>query len=372
MLSWSAVYRLGLKELISLSYDRVMLVLILYTFTFAVYSVATGASTEVRNAATAVLDQDRSALSRQLQAVILPPYFRPPHTLSSPVELELALDQGRYTFILEVPPNFAADFYAGRQPQLALHVDASAMSQAGIGAGYLERILSRELYSAAGISAPTPLKLVNRVQFNPNLNTVWFMGVMQLVNNVTLLAIILTGAALIREREHGTLEHLLVLPLRPSEIMLAKVWANALVIVLAATASLYAVVQGLLQMPIRGSVPLFIGCTVVYLAAVTALGILLATLARSMPQFGLLAIPVFIMMNLLSGTTTPLDSMPLVLQYGMQLMPSTHYVALAQSVLYRGADLSIIWPQLLAVIASGSVFFLWALQRFCNTISAQV
>ena len=214
-----------------------------------------------------------------------------------------------------------------------------------------------------------PVALVARAKFNPNLQSRWFLGVMQIINMITLLAVILTGAALIREREHGTIEHLLVMPLQPVEIMLAKIWANGLVIVVAATLSLKLVVQGVLAVPITGSIILFVAGAVLYLFSVTSLGIFLATLARSMPQFGLLAFPVFIVMNLLSGGTTPLDSMPEVLQQVMQLSPSTHFVSFAQSILYRGAGFEVVWREFLAVTVIGVVFFVGALLRFRKMIS---
>ena len=201
------------------------------------------------------------------------------------------------------------------------------------------------------------------------LKSSWFLAVMQIINNITLMAILLTGAALIREREHGTIEHLLVMPLRPSEIMLAKVWANGLVIIIAATLSLWLVVHTVLGVPIAGSIPLFVLGTAIYLFSVTALGIFLATLARSMPQFGLLALPVFITMNLLSGGLTPLESMPKLLQVIMQFSPATHFVSLAQAILYRGAGLAVVWPEFVVVAAIGAVFFIAALLRFRKTVA---
>ena len=131
----------------------------------------------------------------------------------------------------------------------------------------------------------------------------------------------------------------------------------------------YGVVQGWLGVPIAGSIPLFVAGTVIYLFSVTALGIFLATLTRSMPQFGLLAIPVFMVMNLLSGGTTPLDSMPKLLQALMQLSPSTHFVSFAQAILYRDAGFAVVWPYFAAVAASGAVFFGVALLRFRRMVT---
>jgi ABC-2 type transport system permease protein len=363
------IYHLGVKELFSLRSDTVMMVLIFYTFTFAVYTPARHAQMELRNASVAIVDEDHSQLSRRIRDALLPPYFQEPVLLSL-ARIDEMMDAGRYTFVIDIPPDFAHDVLAGRRPALQVNIDATAMTQAGHGANYIGNMLAQEIGGfLRGADDASPVSLVVRAKFNPNLESRWFLGVMQIVNMITLLAVILTGAALIREREHGTVEHLLVMPLKPVEIMLSKIWANGLVIVVAATLSLKLVVEGLLDVQISGSIALFVAGATLYLFSVTSLGIFLATLARSMPQFGLLAFPVFIVMNLLSGSTTPLDSMPEVLQNIMQFSPSTHFVSFAQSILYRGAGLDVVWPDFLAVAGIGILFFAGALLRFRKSIS---
>ena len=319
-----------------------------------------------------LVDEDRSALSSRIRDALQQPYFLPAGQLSLR-EIDDAMDADRYTFVIDIPPDFQADTLAGRRPTIQVNVDATAMSQAGRGASYIQNVITQEtatfLHIREADFAPQ-VALVTRAQFNPNLMSPWFVAVMQLVNNITMLAIILSGAALVREREHGTIEHLLVMPLTPAQIMLAKVWANGLVIVVVATVSLRLVVQWLLDVPVAGSLPLFMFATFVYMFSVTSLGIFLATIARSMPQFGLLAFPVFIVMNLLSGGTTPLDSMPELLQKLMLVSPTTHFVNIAQAILYRGAGLEVVWPSLAAVAAIGVVFFAAALMRFRKTVTA--
>ncbi|SCW96763.1 ABC transporter permease [Ancylobacter rudongensis] len=363
------IWRLGIKELYSLKADPVLAGLILYTFTIAVYTVSAGAKFEVENAAVAVVDEDQSALSRRLRDALLQPFFKQPVPISAR-EVDAAMDAGRYVFVLSIPPKFEHDLIAGRDPALQLDIDATAMSQAGNGAAYIQNIMTQEVAAAMGGSAATPVNVVIRPKFNPNLASAWFTAVMQVINNVTMLAVILSGAALIREREHGTIEHLLVMPVTPNEIMLAKIWANGLVIVVAATLSLVVVVQWLLNVPVQGSVVLFVGSMLVYQFSVTALGILVATVSTSMAQFGLIVMPILIVMNLLSGSTTPMESMPVWLQNVMQLSPSTHFVALAQAVLYRGAGLAVIWPDLLALAAIGAAFFGLAALRFRKALQA--
>lgn len=366
---YTNIFRLGIKELFSLRYDPVMMFLIVYMFSLAVFDEASNAMAAVNNAAIAVVDEDQSRLSRRISDALLPPTFQPPVNLALD-QIDAAMETAQYTFIIDIPPNFQADILAGKQAAIQLNVDATAMSTAGTGAGYIQRIILQEL--AVFLKGRDPGQMVNivtRTRFNPNLNAKWFQGVMSLTNNVTMLAILLTGAALIREREHGTIEHLLAMPLRPVEIMLAKVWANGLVVLIAIILSLKFVVQGALSIPILGSIPLYLAGAVIYLFAVTSLGIFLATLARSMPQFGLLAMIIFVIMMLLSGALTSFESMPEGLQIIMQLIPSTHFVSLAQAVLLRDAGLDVVWPEFVAIAAIGTVLFIAALIRFRATVT---
>ena len=372
MRSLEHIYRLGVKELYSLRHDPVLVFLILYTFTFAIYTVATGVRTEVRNASIAVVDEDGTELSRRLRDAFLPPYFKPAALLPSTADIDRAMDAGKYTFVVVIPMRFQADVAAGRHPTLQIDVDATAMTLAGNGTSYITSILQKELAGFTSRSeggTALPINVSVRSKFNPNLESSWFMAVMQIVGNITMLSLILSGAAVIREREHGTIEHLLVMPVTPAEIMLAKIWANGIVIVAAALLSLVVVVQGLLDVTIAGSTTLFVLGAALFLFSMCSLGIALATLARSMPQFGLLAIPFFVVMNMLSGGVTPLEGMPAFLRLLMQAAPSTHFTSFAKAVLYRGAGIDVVWPQLAAMAGIGIVLFLGAGWRFRGTMA---
>lgn len=366
------IYRLGVKELFSLRRDTVLLALIVWAFSLSIFTAATGFSHELRNAAIAIVDEDRSQLSLRIGQAFLPPYFRKPAYIGFN-EMDTAMESGRYTFVIVVPSGFEADILANRRPSIQVNIDATAMMQAGNGDRYIRSILTQEIsaYFPFGRNDMRPAaELTVRYAFNPNLTGTWFTSVMQLLQQITMLSIILSGAALIREREHGTIEHLLVMPLTPLEIMLAKVWANGLVILAATGLSLLIVIEGILQVPIAGSIPLFLAGTTLYLFFATALGIFLATITRTMPQFGLLFMLIALPMNLLSGGNTPLESQPELLQAIMQIVPSTHFVSFAQAILYRGAGIEIVWPHFALVTLIGSAFFVFAAVRFRRSISA--
>jgi len=372
MRSLSNIFWLGTKELRSFLHDYVLIALVIYAFSFAVITSAHSNSQELHNASIAFADEDRSILSRRIERAFLPPLFQPPQTIAVP-DIVPFMNAGKFTFVVDIPPHFERDVLAGRQPVIQIDVDATAMVQAGLGSGDAQQIITTEIADFRSQAEGTKLSTVNldvRIAFNPNVTTAWFTSVMGIINNVTMLAIIMSGAAIIREREHGTMDHLLAMPLTPFEIALSKVWANGLVITIAVGLSLYVVVRSILAIPIAGSIPLFMIGVVIYLFFATAIGIFLGTVTRSMPQLGLLFMLVYLPMNMLSGSNTPLESMPPWLAMVMQASPSTHFVSFAQAILYRGAGIDVVWPQFLAVGLIGGLFFGLALWRF-RSVAAQ-
>ncbi|MGB4673638.1 MAG: ABC transporter permease [Azovibrio sp.] len=366
------ITQLGIKELYSLLRDPIMLVLIVYAFSFSIYTAATAIPETLHKAPIAVIDEDHSPLSERIVDALYPPYFMPPTRIALS-ELDARMDAGLDTFALYIPASFQRDVLARRSPTIQLSVDATRMSQAFTGSGHIQAIVLDQINEFVrrerAVSIP-PVELVLRARFNPELNKSWFGGAMQIINNITMLSIVLTGAALIREREHGTLEHLLVMPVSPFEIMASKVLAMAAVVLVASAFSLNVVVRGLMGVPIEGSLPLFFFGAALHLFATTSLGIVLATLARSMPQFGMLLLMVLLPLQMLSGGSTPRESMPELVQFVMLAAPNTHFVLLSHGILYRGAGLEVVWPQLISLTVIGSILFTFSLARFRKTLAA--
>lgn len=364
------IYDLGVKELWSLWRDPMMLVLIVYVFTASVYTKATSMPETLHNAPIAIVDEDNSALSQRVASAFYPPQFTPPAMIDYG-DVDPGMDAGLYTFALVIPPNFQRDVLAGRSPAVQLNVDATRMSQAFTGSGYIQQIFTGEVNEFVkryrGTDAP-PVDLALRARFNPALEQAWFGSVVQIINHITLLSIILTGAALIREREHGTIEHLLVMPVTPAQIMLSKVWSMALVVLIASFLSLNLMVRGILGVPVEGSIALFFAGAALSLFATTSMGIFLATLARNMPQFGMLMMLTILPLQMLSGGSTPRESMPEIVQNIMLIAPTTHFVELSQAILYRGAGLETVWQPFLALALIGTVLFFLSLARFRKTI----
>jgi ABC-2 type transport system permease protein len=366
------IFWLALKEFRSVLSDKVLVLFVLYAFTWTIYQQASGTSNEVNNASIAFADEDQSALSEELINAFYPPRFQYPVRIRTD-ETERAMDEGRFMFVVVIPPQFEQNLRAGRQSDIQVNVDATAMQQGGIGAGYIHNIITQRLATylrRTDIDASGPVNLVQRKMFNPNGVSAWFSSIVAIMNQVSLLTIVLTGAAVIREREHGTLEHLLVMPLTAFQIAMAKVLANGLVILIATMLSLILVVRMVLQVPFQGSLVLWFTGVLLYLFFATALGLYLGTISRSMAQFALLIVLVVMVLQLLSGGSTPVESQPGWLQAATYFLPSRHFVSFSQVIIYRGGGLDAVWRNFAMVGGIGLAFFLYSVSLFRKSIAA--
>jgi len=364
---------LSRKELSSFLRDWLLVGLVIYAFGPGVYFQADSAADQVNNATVAFVDNDRSPLSRAMAEALYGPWFQTPDLVAAG-RTDRLMEDGAYTFIVTMPEGMAADLRAGKDVTVLLQVDATDIMQATVGANYIRAILTREARRFVEAAAPSAgdaagIDMVLRRAFNPNSDATWYEAISALLNWLTNLTVILTGAALIREREHGTIDHLMVLPVTPFEIAISKVLANAMIVFLAFTASLLIVVRTLLDVPLAGSVPLFLAGTCLFIFSAAAIGVLLATAARSMAQFALLVIITVLPMMILSGGASPVESQPQWLQYVTWFLPSRHYLSFSNAILFRGAGFEIVWPQFLLVGALGAVFLGASLVIFRRAIA---
>ena len=372
MRTFKNIWELGLKELIGLLRNPLMLLLIAYSFTLSIKDSASAAKDTINDVAIAIVDEDHSELSRRIRDAFLPPHFKTAVVIQ-PYEVDRVLNEGKYTFVLVLPLNMEKDILAGRKPPVQLSIDATQMSVAYAGAGAVETIVNDEIGRhppGRNVSRGQMIDLEIRNRYNPNLTPMWSQAINDLINAISMLAIILTGSALINEREHGTMEHLLVMPVTPFEIMVSKIWAMTLVVLLAVTATVFLVIRHWLEIPIAGSIPLFLAGVTIALFAINSLGIFLATVASSMPQLGMLVILVLMPMNMLSGGSTPLESMPPFVRKFASLLPTTHFNTFASDILYRGVGIEVVWKPFLAIFLIGLVLFLVSLSRFRKSVAS--
>ena len=361
------IYYLTRKEFRSVFSDPVLIILIAYIFTMPVYDMSR-MSTDVKHAAVAVIDHDQSVLSFRIRDALQAPFFQSPKAID-PHDTDALMNRGEFTFIIEIPPNFQRDVQAGRHPQIQLLIDATSMTQ--VGSSYINQIAGREINDFAGIELPEVIKPVVHAEFNPNTESSWFMPTSQIGTMAFLLLMLLAGAAVIRERERGTIEHLLVMPVTAPELMMSKILANGVVIMMSAMLSLWFVVHLSIGVPLNGSLLLYAVGLAVFLFAVSSLGIMIATLAPTMAQFGMLVLPVYIVINLFAGGSSPRVNMPQVAQDISEYWPLTQFMKFAQNILFRGAGLEIVWPQMLAMLLLGLLLLGLALLRFRKMLEQQ-
>ncbi|MBB5016776.1 ABC-2 type transport system permease protein [Chitinivorax tropicus] len=361
------------KEFLQLLRDGVLLIFIAYAFTADIYLAASGVSLQLNQAATRVLDQDRSGASRELLGRFQAPYFRIDGALASSREGQQLLDEGRAMLTLDIPPQFEHDLQRGQPTAIQMQIDATNSVLGFLASSYAAQIVGGFGLEAglhqAGLSGGrlTDLPVIenrSRVWYNPNQNDAWFMGITELLTVITVFAVLLPAAAMVREKERGTVEQLLVSPLSPFQIMFPKVISMTVVILLGSGLSLFAVLMPAFDLPARGSLVAFFGLTALYVFTTAGLGLFAATLARNLAQVGMLTILILAPMLFLSGAWTPPEAMPVWLRDMMYVSPLHYYIDIAFGLLLKGQSLRALLPTIGGMLLLGAVVFGFGLYRF--------
>lgn len=363
------IYNLMIKELKIVLYDKGMLIFIVYVFSVAIYIGGTKTSTELKNGSIAFVDSDKSQLSQRLIDAFYKPRFNTPDIISY-YDIDKKMDSGYYTFIVLIPSEFEKDVLSNNVPEIQVNIDATRMTQAGIGASYVRNIINQEIETFLQKSSENSFnpKLVTRYKYNQNLTGDWFGSINEIINNIVMISILLSAASLVREREHGTIEHLMVMPLSSFEIMISKILAVCIIVLIGVCFSIFFIIEILLQIPISGSIVLYLFSTFLVLFATTSMGVFIGTIVKNMPQLGMVFILTILPLMMLSGTMSPYESMPLVLQYLMNLMPTSHFVELSQAILFRDAGITIVYKQMINIFLIGVVFFTITLLIFKKSL----
>lgn len=363
------IYNLMIKELKIVVYDKGMFIFIIYVFSVAIYVGGTKASMELKNAPIAFVDSDKSQLSHRLIDAFYKPRFNTPDTISY-YDIDEKMDSGYYTFIVLIPSDFEKDVLSSKVPEIQVNIDATRMTQAGIGASYVRNIISQEIDTFLNKSVENSVnpELIIRYKYNQNLAGEWFGSINEIINNIVMISILLSAASLVREREHGTIEHLMVMPLTSFEIMISKILSVCIIVLLGVCFSIFFVVEAFLEIPISGSIPLYLFSTFLVLFATTSMGVFIGTVVKNMPQLGMVFILTILPLMMLSGTMSPFESMPQILQYLMNLMPTSHFVELSQAILFRDAGFFIVYKQMINIFLIGVVFFISTLFIFKKSL----
>lgn len=360
------------KEILQLSRDVPLLLFLLYSFSLSVVVSGAGITMQLTNAELLVHDADHSHSSRELIHRFQLPYFTFAGEISDPREGLRQLDQGRVMLLLEIPPRFHEALMSGERTAVQVLVDTTNAPQGLSAAGYSVRIAglfgTETGLASAGLSgaeAAIPrVSSAHRVWFNPTQDERWFQSIAHVLRMTTIFAVLLPAAALVREKERGTVEQLLVSPLSPFQIMFAKVLAMSGVILIALSLALYGVLHPVFHVPMKGSTGLFFLLTTLHVFTTAGFGLVAATIAKNQAQVGMMTLFVVGPMLLLSGITSPYESMPKWVQTVMTFSPLRYYIDITYGVMLKGAGLDLLWKPVGAMLLLGGALFGFGMWRF--------
>lgn len=328
-------------------------------------------NTDVKNVATFVVDHDRTAESRMLlDAFTASGYFRVVGTSDRPDELLGALDRGDARVALWIPRGFASEVSAGRSPAVQLLLDGSNSNTATVAQGYAARIAAQHGARLAAGTAPLPggVDLRARAWFNPSLesrvyNVPAVIGVI-----VLLMCLVLTSLGVVREREMGTLDQLLVSPLSAGELMLGKTLPVAGIAMVQLTL-VTAVALLWFQIPLRGSPVLLVAAAALFILAGLSVGLLISTVSATQ-QEAFLGMFLFVLPAvILSGFLYPIETMPRGFELLTYLNPLRHFLEVVRAIFLKGAGVEELWRQLLTLAAMASAGLGYATYRFRRTLA---
>ncbi len=370
---WRRLAVMTRKEILQLSRDVPIGLLLVYSFTLAVYLTGNGIRSQLHNASLLVRDADHSFSSRELIHKFKSPFFRLEGEIADPQEGLRWLDRGKAMAVLEIPPRFHEQLVTGEPTAVQLLVDTTNAPQGLSAASYAARIVGQfgqetalaRLRGMEESSQNLPVIVSDhRVWYNPDQNDTWFESISHLLRQITIFAILLPAAAMVREKERGTVEQLLVSPLTPFQIMLPKVLAMTLVILCATAVALFGVMRPAFGVPIKGSIPLFFSLTALFVFTTAGMGLAAATLTRNQAQVGMMTLLVVAPMMLLSGLVAPIEALPTWTRNLMILSPLRYFIEIAHGILLKGSDLSILWDSVLAMALLGGVLFGFGMWKF--------
>ncbi|MBQ0718925.1 MAG: ABC transporter permease [Gammaproteobacteria bacterium] len=365
------------KEFTQLFHDWPILFILAWAFSGAIYVAGNAISIEVNEHPTVVIDLSRSALSRELLARIQPPYFKIVGSVRSDDEVLDYLDSGKASLAIIIPPDFERKSLAGMGRFQV--ISDGTMSQISIMAtSYIARIaaelnielLTRRLGALSTEVARFPqIDARNRVAYNANIESAWFASLLELMNMITMVSMLLTAAAMVREKVYGTMEQLLVSPLRPLELFLSKIIPTVLVVVALSLVGLFGLVQGVFDTPIRGSLLLFYSVMAIYVFSIASLGLLIAVFSSNLAQAMMSLFLILMPMLFLSGAFTPAESMAPWMQYTSLLSPMRYFMDFGYQVLFKGNGLEYVWHDIAGIVICGGTIFGLSLWRFKKRIA---
>jgi ABC-2 type transport system permease protein len=372
-MNWRRIGKLMKKELLQTLRDRRLLGVLFLAPVFQLFLFGYAVSTDVNHVATAVYDADRTAASRQLvERFMRSGYFDYRAALDHPAQIDHLLNTGKVQMVLHIPRGFANDLQRGRTAQVQSIMDGTDSTTAGIAAGYVEGVVRayaagisvERLVRARGVVSSVPgIDARLRVWYNPELKSVQFMvpGVLCMI--LLIITMMMTALAIVKEKEIGTLEQLIVTPITATELMLGKT-LPFLLIGLVDLAAVLLVAAHVFHVAVAGSVLLLFAISILFLMTTLGLGIFISTISKTQHEATLTSFFFFLPFILLSGFMFPVENMPRVVQWITYAIPLRYFLEVIRGIFLKGNDLSVLWPHVLVLAAFGITIISVSAWRF--------
>jgi len=359
------LWRVIVKELQQLKRDRRMIPAMIVGPLVQLLTLGYAANNDVTDIPLLLMDEDKSQASRSLvDRFTSSGYFELAGTVDAPGAIEPRLIDGRAQVALVLPKGFGADVAGGRAPRAQLIVDGSDSTSAIVGLSYASRIVA-EAGATPSVSGTT---LVPRVWYNPDLKSRWFYVPAILAMVLMLVTMILPSMAVVREKEAGTLEQIIVTPIRSWQLILGKLFPFACIGFLD-TLLVSGLAVALFRVPLRGSIVSLVVMTIPFLLCTLSLGLLVSTLVRTQQQAMMSAVYlVMVPMIYLSGLIFPVENMPPVIQKATVVIPLKYYAHIVRGIFLRGSGFAILWPDVLALLGIGTILLVTASLRFRKSL----
>lgn len=366
------------KEFAQIWRDRALVFILIWAFTASIYTSGRGRAMEVTNVATVVYDLSKSPASREFLSHVQAPYFKIVAYLDRDQDIAKWLDSGNASIVIVIPPDFQRKVDGTGQAEIQVITDGALAMPATIAVAYIAEISSNYSISvleqragAAGLSL-SQLPGVDervRVEFNPNMLSTWFSSLLELFNMFTMVSLLLTAADLVREKEHGTLEQLMVSPARSIEIFLAKIIPTVIVVLGLSVLSFRLVLVPVFHVPVRGSLALFYAVAALYVFAMTSMGIAIAVVAKNLAQAMMIMLLILQPMVFLSGAWNPPEAMSPWMRWLSLISPLRYFIDFGYGVVLKGNGVRLVAWDIVGIVVLGAGLFWFSVWRFERSLA---
>jgi len=360
------------KEVLQFMRNIPLLIIVLYACTLDVY-MASQFSMDLNNYPIAIYDMDKSQKSRDLIRRIRQPFFNITSFINNEKDVDDLILRGDVGLVLIIPRHFQDKINSGKGAPVQIILDATASNTAELAGNYLYKIvmdfsmniivnewqISNKTYQLVPLLMSQP-----RYEFNENLVDKWTMCIQEFFTILTLIAILLPATAMVNEKQFGTIEQLMVTPLRPFEIMLAKVLPMMGIFIVASFISIYSIMIPVVGVPMRGNILDFFILTIVFCFTSSGLGLLISTVSQNLSETVLLTLLILFPIMFLSGAWVPPEAMPSWMQGLIVFSPLKYYLDIGIGIFLKGNSILFMWKEFIALVVLGLIIFLIGAARF--------